>query len=179
MKKSKDDDKHLAAKSGARSEKFFKETLVAEGFSVLKTEKDFKSFYEKESLKIRQSSLFLDVPKWWQENANFVTKKGKKAKFHVDAYLPEFDLRVEIKYTKAFGTTEEKVMYDLEKIRDGVYSDKKLLYVFFGPIANEQKVFRLFKAKMSEFDPNEQKVKVIIDDSEDLTLVKKYLYSLR
>lgn len=171
---------HGASRSGKLSESLLRKILTDEGFLFLREKNDFKTFYGKtEASERMKKSMYLDAPKWWEEEAQFFTPKGGKARFFVDGYLPEFDLRVEMKYTNAHGTTEEKVMFDLEKIRDGVYSDKKLLYVFFGPLANQQKVFRLFKAKVRQIDPDEKKIKVIIDDSKDLTFVKKHLYSLR
>lgn len=172
-------DNHHAAMSGKVSEQYFRESIRNAGFSILRSKDEFIEAYGKRGLNYLRDSIHLNVPKWWEEEANFFSKKGKKAKFYVDGYLPEFDLRVELKYTNAYGTTEEKVMFDLEKIRDGAYSEKKLLYVIFGPLAKKQNVFNLFELKVKSLDPKHEKVKVILDDSPDLILVKNYLQSLK
>lgn len=56
--------------------------------------------------------------------------------FNSDGYIPELDIVVEYKYGTKHGTTEEKIFFDLQKIRDGVYGQKKLIYVFAGTVEN-------------------------------------------
>lgn len=170
---------HGAAVSGAKSEKVFKTILESYGFPVLRKKDEFRKFYgERLAFSKMKESIYLQIPDSWKDDT-FKTKLGKEPKFYVDYYQPDFDLRIELKYSKARGTTEEKIFFDLEKIRDNVYGDKKLLYVFFGPLANKQRLFRLFSKKVKQFDPSEEKVKVIFDDSEDLQVVKNYFQTLK
>ena len=56
--------------------------------------------------------------------------------FNSDGYIPELDIIVEYKYGTKHGTAEEKIFCDLQKIRDGVYGQKKLIYVFAGTVEN-------------------------------------------
>ena len=170
---------HGAAVSGVKSEETFKLILENCGIPVLRKKEEFRKFYGKRmAFSKMKEAIYLEIPESWKED-NFKTNSGKEPKFYVDYYQPNFDLRIELKYSQTHGTTEEKVFFDLEKIRDNVYGDKKLLYVFFGPLANKQKLFRLFSKKVKQFDPSEEKVKVIFDDSEDLQVVKGYFQTLK
>ena len=165
---------HGAAISGQKSEAMFRDELRNDGFTVLRYSEDFQEYYgKKEGKKIYRNTILIKVPPiWCSEDIGF----DEKSKFIIDGFLPEFDQRLELKYSKSAGTTEEKIFYDLEKIRDGVYGDKKLLYTIFGPLAEEQRLFRLFAKKVLDFDPTEERVKVILDKTPSLSKVKQYLY---
>jgi hypothetical protein len=53
-----------------------------------------------------------------------------------------------LKNSNKHGTTEEKVFYDLEKIRDGVYgTEHELWYIFAGNVAENTGVYKLFESK--------------------------------
>lgn len=167
---------HGAAKSGVRSEASFKEALLEQQIVLLKTKEDFKKYY-RSSLKEAQQKVkkFIHLP--WPEDYE-QDDPDKKHNHWVDGYLPQFDIIVELKYSEAKGTTEEKVMNDLEKMRDGAYDcGRPLLYVIFGPEAM-QPIFKRFARKVKKFDPLEQRVKVILDTSPELSLVKEFLFSL-
>jgi hypothetical protein len=160
---------HGAAVSGSLSEKEFKKQLVSNtGFNFLKTRKEFVSYYsslgknKKEIEEIYNAAMLLPYPESWNKLKTAKTNKGKNKRFIPDGYIPEINSRIELKFTQQFGTTEEKVMADKEKIVDGVYNDKKLIYIFYGPIAEEQFWFELFKMKVEQFDPNSEKIKVFL-----------------
>ena len=56
---------------------------------------------------------------------------------------------VEQKHSDKHGTTEEKVFYDLEKIKKGVYGeDHELWYVFTGNVAKDIEVYREFEKEV-------------------------------
>ena len=164
-------DGHGASKSGIASENKFKFLIESSGYSLLKLKEEFVAkFGKEEGLSLWKESREIPIPPEWQ----YVDKKI----FQTDGYIPEFNINVELKYSNAQGTTEEKVMYDLLKIKDGVYSNKKLVYIFFGPRAKNCDIFKHFDREVKKIDPTEEKVKVILDDTEDLMLVREYLKSL-
>ena len=166
---------HGAAISGQKSEAMFRDELRNDSFTVLRYSEDFQEYYgKKEGKKIYRDTILVKVPQSWVEDE--AIGFDEKSKFIIDGFLPEFDQRLELKYSKSAGTTEEKIFYDLEKIRDGVYDGKKLLYAIFGPLAEEQRIFRLFSKKVLDFDPTEERVKVILDKTPNLSKVKQYLY---
>lgn len=165
---------HGAARSGKKSEHMFRDEIRNEGFSVLREKKDFQDFYgKKQGEDVYRNAILVKVPPIWvSENIGF----DKKSKFITDGFLPDFDQVLELKYSKSAGTTEEKIFYDLEKIRDGVYDNRRLLYCIFGPLAEEQRLFKLFANKVLRHDPTEERVKVILDKTPNLSNVKQYLH---
>lgn len=165
---------HGAAKSGVKSEKKLKELIREWGFNLLKTKRDFIEYYgdREAAIKTWDQCQNIDIPEAWRHLRNARTKGDRKLKQYCpDGYIPELDCRVELKYSEKHGTTEEKVIYDQKKIERGCYKDKKLVYIFAGKIANEQFVFDVFAYEVSNI-PN---VKVIFDDTPDLSILKEYL----
>jgi hypothetical protein len=170
MSKNKEDG-HGAAKAGISSENKFKLFVESCGYSLLKLKEEFVSkFGEEKGVSLWKESREIPIPLEW----GYLDKKT----FQTDGYIPEFDVNIELKYSNASGTTEEKVMYDLLKIKDGVYSNKKLIYIFFGPRAKNCDIFKHFHREVKKIDPTEEKVKVILDDTEELSAVSEYLKSL-
>lgn len=173
-------DHHGAAATGRLSEQLFKHEVESVGVTLLKTMKDYEN-WEFENCggewgsKKRGRELFhshqLRWPEAWEKVVG-PTASGQRRRFDSDGWIPQLDCRVEVKYSEENGTTEEKVFYDLEKIRDGVYDDKPLVYVLFGPNAPGKAVFELFKAKVDAMGLDN--VGVIIDDA-DLTKTKVWL----
>jgi len=170
---------HGAAKSGVKSEKRTKEIISECGLILLKVKEDFIKYYgDKEAaLYTWKVCQHITIPEDQRNLPNAVNESGEYAYYTPDGYIPELDLRIEIKYSGKKGTTESKVFDDLEKMRDGIYSDKRLLYLFIGPLAKKTFKFDRFAKKVKEFDPTEQKVKVLFDDTPDLVTLKSYLTS--
>ena len=173
-------DHHNAAATGRLSEQLFKYELESIGVTMLKTKKDYENWESARcggewGSRKRGRELFhshqLHWPTAWEKVVS-PTKSGQKRRFDVDGWIPELDCRVEVKYSEENGTTEEKVFYDLEKIRAGVYSDKPLIYVLFGRNAPGKAVFELFKHLVDSLELDN--VGVIIDD-ENLTHTKQWI----
>ena len=107
--------KHNAATNGSKGERLLREYLQKNGLNLLKVKKDFKN-----------SGFSYDGAISFQSPYDGGT-------FRSDGFIPELKYIVEFKYGEAHGTTEEKIMTDLEKIRDGVYKSKyPLVYIFWG-----------------------------------------------
>lgn len=106
---------HGAAASGVKGEKILREALSVHGLSLLRKKKDFK-----------------DTDFEYKGTIQFESPYDSGT-FQSDGFIPELKTIVEIKYGEKHGTTEEKVLVDLEKIRDGVYgTDYPLVYIFWG-----------------------------------------------
>ena len=67
--------------------------------------------------------------------------------FLADGYCPELDAIIELKGGDKSGTTEEKVFFDLEKLRDGCYGTRTVLYITEGKKEND-KCTKLFTKKL-------------------------------
>jgi len=112
---SKSTDEHNAAKNGVKGERILREELTKHGFTLLKKKEHFKNSQHP-----------------YKGTISFPSPYDNGA-FQSDGFIPELGIIVEIKYGEKHGTTEEKVMVDLEKIRDGVYGSKyPLTYFFWG-----------------------------------------------
>lgn len=110
-------DNHKAARSGLKGEQILKNALATHGLRLLKTQKDFKA----EGLR-----------KLWDQTVKLKCPYDNGT-FYADGFCPELGIVFEIKYGEEHGTTEEKIFFDLEKIRDGVYdTGYPLVYVFWG-----------------------------------------------
>jgi hypothetical protein len=106
---------HGAAVSGVKGETILREALEKFGLSLWKKKSDFKG-----SELDYNGTICFNSP---YDNGSFLS----------DGFIPEIKHIVEIKYGEKHGTTEEKVMVDLEKIRDGVYGNEyPLVYIFWG-----------------------------------------------
>lgn len=106
---------HNAATSGTKGERKLKRFLHENGLSLLNKMKEFQN----EGLAREGKKKF---PSPW-DNGHFES----------DGFIPELEYIVELKYGENHGTTEEKIMTDLEKIRDGVYGlEHPLVYIFWG-----------------------------------------------
>jgi len=108
-------DKHNGARNGLKGERILREALNNHGLSLWKVMKDFKGSEFSYDGTVRFDSPYDD------------------GSFSSDGFIPELQRIVEIKYGEKHGTTEEKVMVDLEKIRDEVYGlEYPLVYFFWG-----------------------------------------------
>jgi len=166
-------DEHNAAKNGRKGERLFTAVMRKNNFSCLSKISDFKSYYgEDEGRDIHKMLMVLDIP---EEIRKTQPPEIAKTYYAPDKYIPEVGFIVEIKYSEKLGTTDEKIFYDLFKIKNGVYEKEFLLYVFIGPKAEEQPLFYTFAAEAKKLDPNEEKIKVIIDSSPDLKKVVSFL----
>mgnify|MGYP003108995858 CR=1 FL=1 len=149
MSKKQKDDRHGAAKSGSESELRLRAIVKKHGFQLLRIQKDF----DEAGLKILGRNKF-KKPEWWPEQCKKTRKKGNESFFNADGFLNVGDgIIIELKNSNKHGTTDEKVIYDLEKIRDGVYGkDHKLIYAFVGKVCQDIGPYRLFelKAKMED-----------------------------
>ena len=108
-------DNHGAAKSGQKGETILRKALETFGLSLLKKKDDFKGTEFE-----YKGTVNFDSP---YDNGTFQS----------DGFIPELKTIVEIKYGEKHGSTEEKVLVDLEKIRDGIYgTEYPLVYIFWG-----------------------------------------------
>jgi len=102
--------------NGAKGEEILRGALRKKaGWSLLKTKEHFQGTPYKTAGTIRFASPY------------------DKGHFESDGFIPEIEYITEFKYGESHGSTEEKVMTDLEKIRDGVYGTQyRLVYIFWG-----------------------------------------------
>ena len=174
---------HGAAISGRESEKHFKNTLIdSAGVTFLKTVKEFQNYYGTEKgRRMYEETIKRPYPTDWGLLSSSKTKAGNVRNFIADGYIPELNLILELKFSKAHGTTEEKVMYDLVKISKGVYQNSigsRLLYIFHGPVCDKVAVYEQFEYEVSKQGLS-SKVEVLNDNSSNLDKVVSYIKSLR
>lgn len=142
---------HGASISGVRSETKLLSIAKKKGLTILKTAKDFKKAGIEE-----WGTRFHKPPSHWPQK----TTSGKQRKFIADGFIPleNRGIIIEQKNSDKHGTTEEKVFYDLEKIRLGVYGKThELWYVFTGDVCDEVNAYKEF-----EFEATRQKLPVKI-----------------
>jgi len=92
-------------------------------------------------------TLFHRPPSSWPQ----LTPRGKQRKYIADGFIQLWlgnackGIIIEQKSQDKYGTADEKVFYDLAKIRNGVYPAKhELWYVFTGIKANSLAVYQEF-----------------------------------
>jgi len=143
-KKVNKDDQHGASRSGTESERRLRAIVEKHGLQLLRRKKDF----EKAGLEMIGRNKF-KKPEWWPEVCRKTRVKGDESFFEADGFIDIGNgIIIELKNSNKFGTTDEKVLYDLEKIRDGVYGkDRKLIYAFVGKVCTEIGPYRLFELK--------------------------------
>jgi len=106
---------HNAAITGTKGERILKEYLQSRGFSLLNK----KSEFEERGMSRKGKKVFPSP----YDSGTFLS----------DGFIPELGYIVEYKYGTNHGTTEEKIFFDLEKIRDRVYGEEyPLVYIFWG-----------------------------------------------
>ena len=143
-KKQKTKDAHGGAVAGLKAEDRLLRICKNHGKKLFKRIEEF----EEAGLEVLGRNKF-KKPLWWPEECRKTLKKGDESFFHADGFLDiGSGVIIELKSSNKQGTTEEKVMYDLEKIRDGVYGkDHKLIYAFVGDVCEDVGPYRLFEYK--------------------------------
>lgn len=127
-------DTHGAARSGAEREKMLREFFNQNGLTLVKKKGDCEKLGIPYVGTIRH-----DVPSEYAE-CGF-------SYFLTDGYCPELDAIVELKGGDKSGITEEKVFFDLEKLRDGCYGTRTVLYITEGKKETD-KCSKLFAKKL-------------------------------
>lgn len=129
-----DSDTHGAARSGAQRELMLRQFFKDSGFTFVKTKKECEAHgipYE--------GTIKHPVPSEYAEC-------GFKY-FLADGYVLELKSILELKGGDKSGTTEEKVFFDLEKLRDGCYGNHTVLYITEGKKETD-KCTKLFTKKL-------------------------------
>jgi len=125
-------DFHGAAKSGRKGEELLREIVQSENMTLIKKIEEFKMYYNDDvrAKEIYKNSIRFPYPKIERyKHTDFKT-------IMADGYIPELNVTVEIKFGEKHGTTEEKIFFDIYKIKDGIYGNRtSLLYVFLGPVS--------------------------------------------
>lgn len=127
-------DAHGAARSGAARERVLVEFFANNQLTLVKRKKDCERLgipYE--------GTIKHIVPEEYAE-CGF-------SYFLADGYCPELDCIVELKGGDKSGTTEEKVFFDLEKLRDDCYGKRTVLYITEGKKETD-KCSKLFTRKL-------------------------------
>jgi|TARA_A100001391_G_scaffold34586_1_gene18851 hypothetical protein len=127
-------DAHGAARSGQQREQMLREFFEDNGFTFMKTKKECEMYGVAYDGTIRHP-----VPEEYAEC-------GFKY-FLTDGYVLELDAVIELKGGDKSGTTEEKVFFDLEKLRDGCYGSCTVLYITEGKKETD-KCTKLFTRKL-------------------------------
>lgn len=127
-------DSHGAARSGAERERILRYFFLRNGLTFVKKKE------ECEALGIPYDGTIRHVvPEEYAEcGFNY---------FLTDGYCPEIDAIIELKGGDKSGTTEEKVFFDLEKLRDGCYGNRTILYITEGKKETD-KCSKLFTKKL-------------------------------
>lgn len=137
-------DKHNAARSGQYREQMLKQTIEQLGFD----------FVEKQ--------MITDIPEHYQAMGfNYFWNDGSIPKLNID--------HIELKGGSEPGTTQEKLFFDLLKIRDGVYKGN-LLYIFEG-IMETDKCTKLFIHELNKM--NLDNVSVVMFSDLDAKVLKE------
>ena len=135
---------HGAAVSGVKAEILMRKAAANAGYNILK----IKSDYEQAGVD-PMGKRFFRKPDWYPTILK-ETSTAKESFYESDGFIQTKNTGIilELKNSNKHGTTEEKVFYDLEKIRDGVYgTEHKLWYIFAGDVAEDTGVYKLFEAK--------------------------------
>tara|TARA_R110002167_G_scaffold235435_1_gene440697 strand:+ start:102 stop:602 length:501 start_codon:yes stop_codon:yes gene_type:complete len=159
---------HGAAKKGFQAENKIKSVTQSVGHTLLKIKKDF------EQAEIEEwGTRYHKPPSTWPQT----TPKGHQRKYVADGFIPlenNGGIIIELKHSDKHGTTEEKVFYDITKIRYGVYGKKyDLWYVFTGETCKDTNAYKEFEIECKK---EKLPVKIIwgIDDFEkELKKLKK------
>ena len=144
---------HGAALSGLRGEELLRANLSIWGYSLQKNQDEFidpnwEGTKQSKIARARKEQQSKVIFNWDYDDGTF----------QCDGWIPEVQAAIEIKYGTAHGTTEEKIFFDLEKIRDGVYAGSNLIYVFAGtpeePGSSNRCLAKVFahKAKKENLD---------------------------
>tara|TARA_R100000808_G_C2124797_1_gene135225 strand:+ start:327 stop:848 length:522 start_codon:yes stop_codon:yes gene_type:complete len=163
---------HGAAKSGIKSENRMELALAQIGYNRLYKKEHFLG----QTAHQYDGTIRLPKPKKYfqaltKRTNNFMTDGLARNPQNNRAAM------LESKYSGSHGTTEEKVFYDLQKIKDGVYNTEyPLVYLFHGPICEQVNEYRLFADLVEEGKyPN---VHVIFDSTPDLSEFKNLMREL-
>ncbi len=134
---------HGAAVSGAKSEKKLSVVCKAHGVPCLKLKKEYDNYGISE-----WGTRYHKPPKDWHQK----TPTGKQRRYISDGFIPVGKgIIVEQKHSDRHGTTEEKVFYDKDKIRLGVYGSKhELWYVFTGDVAEDAAAYKEFELEVKK-----------------------------
>ena len=132
---------HGAAVSGTKSEKKLHRITKSVGLPYLKVKKDFEKYGLSE-----WGRRYHKPPQEWSQE----TRTGKQRRYVSDGFVfnPKTNRGaiIEQKHSDKHGTTEEKVFYDLMKIKKGVYgSEHELWYIFTGEMADDIQVYKEFE----------------------------------
>ena len=131
-------DAHGAARSGAQREQNLREWFEERDFSFIKCQKDAAIFLGLPLTKggnVRGKDKEF-INNWMEGRCVFqATGDYKEAGFEFflsDGFVPQLDAIIELKGGDKNGTTEEKLFFDLMKLEDGCYGDRKVYYIFEG-----------------------------------------------
>jgi hypothetical protein len=131
-----ENDSHGAARSGAEREKLLRQFFEVNGLTFVKKKEECDAIGVPYLGTIRH-----DAPSEYAEcGFNY---------FLTDGYCVELDALIELKGGDKSGTTEEKVFFDLEKLRDGCYGNRTLIYITEGKKETD-KCSKLFTKKLLE-----------------------------
>lgn len=168
-------DAHGAAAAGHSSETDLFSALKNNGYQVFRKQSDFSSKEEWKSwMQVeRPQEYCLGGDGGFRDNGTprafcldffVITPSGKK-------------VRLEQKNMVKHGTTEEKVIFDLEKVRDGVYNkeDAYFVYAFTGPRSPQCNVAALFQHKAQD---ENLPIEVVIDPDPAFSALLSLLESI-
>ena len=161
---------HGASRSGKKSEDRVTIVTAESGFQHLRLKKDFENSIHKYDGTVR-----LEKPEKYTR-----AKKKRTNHFFSDGLInnPKNNKGaiLESKSSDVHGTTEEKVFYDLLKMKDGVYGDKyPLVYLFQGSVCENVNEYRLFA---DEIKRQKLPVHVVFDSTSDLRIFRAFMEKL-
>ena len=149
-------DYHGACKSGSRIENLVWKKLKGFGYTIITTQKDVAQYHGFQLTKggnvKRKDVPFCREYLEGRRKLPIPPNKGYdkfKENFLSDGFSPELNAFFEIKGGLIDGTADEKIMADIGKIKDGVYGDYHLFYIFQG-IMEENKWTHKFIFDLNE-----------------------------
>lgn len=148
-------DGHGAARSGAQREAALRRWFEERDMSFIKSQKDAAVYLGvslTKSGKVRAKDK--QTINEWLEGRQVFQATGDYEEcgfsyFLADGYVPEIDAIFELKGGDKNGTTEEKLFFDLMKMEDGCYGDRKVYYVFEGK-KEDDKCTKLFMRRLAK-----------------------------
>ena len=166
----KEKHNHGASRSGKRSEDRVTIVTAESGFQHLRLKKDSEN-----SIHNYDGTVRLEKPEKYT-----LAKKKRTNHFFSDGLInnPKNNKGaiLESKNSDAHGTTEEKVFYDLHKMKDGVYGNKyPLVYLFQGSVCEDVNEYRLFADEVKHL---KLPVHVVFDSTPDLRIFRTFMEKL-
>lgn len=166
-------DHHHASRSGAKTEDTVAEVIKALGWDFAKKKAEVEALgvpYEG-NIRIPKPAIFQQIHEGWGFETDGYMRSPEGREFIIEIKSHNAKLA----NGKPNGTAQEKVFYDLEKLRRGAYSNSpRLIYLFTGAMAHDVNEWSAFASIVEE---ENLPADVIFDNSANLSSLCHFLLS--